>query len=253
MSKYYKFSDKHPDHFRDRRHKGDKRVFGLIILLAGVGLILRKLNLFHIEWHSIWPIFLIAIGLFIGIQKRFRNNAWWILIFIGTVHLIPSFIIPGTDVRSSSLAGPVALIVLGLFIMFRGKGRGGDCRKEMQVVTSTESMLNLDVTFGGRKEIITSKDFRGGNVHVMFGGCELNLINADGSVQPMVLDLKVSFGGLELIVPAHWEVQNEMGATTFGSIEDSRPLHTGSGATEEKKILVLRGTCTCGGIEIKSY
>ncbi|RYD57156.1 MAG: hypothetical protein EOP56_10170 [Sphingobacteriales bacterium] len=246
MSQHYQ---KYPEHFGKHKPR-DKRVFGVGIILLGVFILLRKLNIFHFDWHHFWPVILIAIGLFVGVQKRFRNNAWWILILIGTVHLIPRFTIPGTDTSSSALVLPAALIIGGLLMVFRPR-KEHDWKTDMQIVTSAENQLDVDVTFGGRKEIITSKDFRGGRVQVMFGGCELNMIHADSSTQPMVLDVKVSFGGLEMIVPAHWEIQNEI-APTFGSVEDHRMARQPN-AGEEKKVLVLRGSCNCGSIEIKSY
>ena len=124
--------------------------------------------------------------------------------------------------------------------------------KDMPVITSTESALNIDVTFGGRKEIVTSKEFRGGNVSTTFGGTEINLIQADSTTQPMVLNISVTFGGIELIVPSHWELQNEI-EPTFGSVEDHRAIRTSTITTEDKKILILKGSCNFASIEIKSY
>ena len=243
MSRYYQ----HPD---GRRRKGDKLFFGLAIILIGVFLLLKKLHVLpYFDWHTFWPFILIFIGLFIGIQKRFHNHAWWILILIGVAHLVPEFMI--MDTRSSSLMLPAALIIGGLVVVFRSRKKN-DCMRDMEVVTNTESYLNMDVTFGGRKEIVTSKDFRGGNISTTFGGAEVNMIQADTTVPQMVMNLSVSFSGVELIVPSHWELQNEI-EPTFGSVEDHRALRPSAIGNEEKKVLVLKGSCNFGSIEIKSY
>lgn len=121
----------------------------------------------------------------------------------------------------------------------------------LQVVTSNENMLNIDVTFAGRKEIVTSKDFKGGNINATFGGVEINMVQADGT-GPMVLNCTVSFGGVELIVPSHWEIQNEINPT-LGSVEDRRAMRMNTTTSEERKVLVLKGNCNFGSIEIKSY
>lgn len=242
----------HPGRFyrHPRQRKGDKVLFGFIVMLVGLILMLKKLNLFYFDWHSFWPIIFIVIGFFVGVQKRFKNNLWWILMLIGVIHLIPEFTILGTS--SASLMLPAALIIGGLVLVFRG-GKTKECNMEsMQVVTNNESTLNIDVTFGGRKEIVTSKEFRGGTISSTFGGVEVNMVQADSSVQPMVLDLKVMFGAAELIVPSHWELQNEI-EPTMGSVEDHRSMRTSTVISEEKKILILRGTCNFGSIEIKSY
>ena len=120
----------------------------------------------------------------------------------------------------------------------------------MTNTTNTEDTLNIDVAFGGRKSIVTSKNFKGGFVSTAFGGAEINLMQAD-SIETMYLDLKVSFGGVEIIVPSHWEVQIEVNPS-FGSVEDHRMIRTAS-AGEDKRTLVLRGSCAFGSIEIKSY
>jgi Cell wall-active antibiotics response 4TMS YvqF len=98
---------------------------------------------------------------------------------------------------------------------------------------------------------VTSKDFKGGLVNVTFGGCEVNLVQAELTEPTAVIDLRVSFGGVELIVPSHWDIQNEIDPS-FGSVEDERTIQTTT-TTETKKTLILRGNCSFGSIEIKSF
>ncbi len=194
-----------------------------------------------------WPLILLVIGLLIGIKNRFRKNAWWILVLIGGAHMIPRFEINGTP--STRLIWPVIMIIAGIFIALSPRR----CRKhrEFDVITNGDNDLNIDVTFGGRKEIITSKEFRGGTIQASFSGCEINLMQADNPEQPILLNMKVSFGGIELIVPSHWEIKNEI--TPFaGSVEDHRTIRSASG-TEEKRTLILKGSVSFGSVEIKSY
>lgn len=244
-----------PDRFYPRERfehrRGSKVGFGIIVILVGVFLLLRKLGYFFMDFNTLWPLALIALGLMIGIKNRFQRNAWWIMMLIGICYSIPEFEING--VTSSTLMVPVGLIIGGIIIAVSNSRKKKHWTEHMQVVTSNENMLNIDVTFGGRKEIVTSKDFRGGNISTTFGGAEINLLQADSTIQPMVMNLKVTFGGVELIVPSHWELQNEIDPS-FGSVEDHRAMRTPSGiSTEEKKILILRGNCSFGSVEIKSY
>ncbi len=235
---------------RAMRNNGEKVWFGAAIILLGVFLMLKKMGVIYFAWHTFWPIVLIAVGLLIGTKKRFHGHAWWILSLIGIAHLIPEFEIG--DTTSSSLMLPLALIIGGLVMVFRPK-KNRCWQEQMQTGTTNENMLNIDVTFGGRKEIVTSKEFKGGRVNTTFGGCEINMMQADTTEQSMVLNLQVSFGGIELIVPSHWELQNEI-EPTFGSVEDHRAIRTtASTISEVKKVLVLRGNCSFGSVEIKSY
>ncbi|XZF14105.1 LiaF transmembrane domain-containing protein [Chitinophagaceae bacterium MMS25-I14] len=233
-----------------QQRRSDKIIFGVGVAAVGIILLLRQLGLFAFSLHFTWPVILIIIGILIGLKSRFYNNAWWILILIGAVNLTPEFTIMGRP--SDELVWPLFIIVGGLIIAF--KPRRARCLPRgagSTFVTNTENTLNVDVTFGGRKEIVTSKEFRGGVISTTFGGVEINLMQADSSVQPMEIDVRVAFGGVEMLVPAHWEVIVEI-QPSFGSVEDQRMVRT-SNAGEEKKTLILRGSVSFGSVEIKSY
>ncbi len=233
-----------------------KALFGLIILLLGVGLLLKTMGLFSFLRISItWPVILIAVGFFVGVQKKFTNNAWWILILIGAINLIPrfSFYVGDHYVRSKELIIPAFFIIGGLFMILRPKRNYANFNpKFQQRFTPTGSnTLNTDVVFGGRKEIITSKDFQGGNVTATFGGCEINLLQADATQSIIELTVRATFGGIEVIVPSHWDVKSEV-ETIFGSTQDERSIRMQDTHIENKKTLILRGSCVFGSVEIKS-
>lgn len=239
----------HRNRYRNpQQRRGDKVTFGLIIVLVGVALLLQKFHIRFFNIHDVWPVLLILLGLFVGIKHGFRNNGWWIMMFIGTIFLIPPFMFMG--VSSTELVWPAAFIVGGLCIALK-PNRKKQFLERMQANTTADNTLNVDVTFGGRKEIVTSKDFRGGNVATTFAGSEINLMQADSTVQPMELNIKVAFGGVELIVPSHWDVIVEI-QPSFGSVEDHRMVRTPA-IGEEKRTLILRGSVSFGSVEIKSY
>lgn len=235
------------------RQRGDgKLIFGLIIAVAGILFLLDELHVldsFDYVFNGGWPLGLIALGIFLGIRNKWSTNAPYILIAIGVFNLIPVFHING--VSSKDLVFPAALVVFGLYIAFRKKKNNWSDSKRLEMVTNGESMLNIDVTMGGRKEIVTSKEFRGGKISTTFGGVEVNLMQADSSIQPMVLDIKVAFGSVEMIVPSHWEVINEI-RPSMGSVEDHRSGRMPENTTD-KKTLYLRGSCSFGSVEVKSY
>ena len=223
-------------------------LFGLIVVLIGVLLMLKTMGIMPFSLRLSWPVILIVVGTLIGIKNGFRNNVWWILIAVGVAHLIPQFEIMGRPSRH--FVWPAVVIAAGLMIAFRP--RKNTCGRKSVISSrfTEDSKLFVDVTFGGRKEIITAKDFMGGVISVTFGGSEINLAQADFMEDSITLDCNVSFGGVELVVPAHWDVQNEI-KPVFGSVEDKRVIN--SSGDEGKKKLILQGNCTFGGIEIKSY
>jgi len=115
--------------------------------------------------------------------------------------------------------------------------------------SSGDDVIDSTSIFGGVKKMITSKDFKGGEIVCFMGGAEYNLSQAD-ITGPISIDIMQVFGGTKLIVPPHWEIKTETVAI-FAGIEDKRPVQPG--AFDPNKILVLKGTTIFGGIEIKSY
>ena len=114
-----------------------------------------------------------------------------------------------------------------------------------------DEYVNEVAIFGGVKRQIFSKDFKGGRVSAVFGGAELNFVNADIKGR-VVMELNNIFGGTKLVIPASWSVKQEISAI-FGGIEDRRQQVPGAPGADPEKILVIRGTCLFGGLEIRNF
>jgi len=71
---------------------------------------------------------------------------------------------------------------------------------------SSEPRLNdVNVFWGGRRRII-SRNFRGGEIVAIFGGFEIDLTQADFQGDQIVIEVVAIFGGGEIRVPTSWEV-----------------------------------------------
>jgi predicted membrane protein len=236
-------------------------LLGVLIATVGLLFLLKqfKPRLFDFQ---IWPLFLIAGGLINGSKKGFSRPIPIALIGIGIAYLIPEFSIYG--VSSNQLLWPILLILTGVFIAFRARKKDNflmaerdsfaqrfDLNKAESFNAKEETFVHIEAYFGGRKEIITSKQFNGCTATAICGGAEINLMQADNLVQPMIIDLRVLLGGIEIIVPSHWEIINEVDVL-LGGIEDKRNLRTPAEIGDSKKLL-LRGSVTFGGLELKSY
>jgi predicted membrane protein len=235
-----------------KRRGGNKALFGFIIIIVGLLLLLNRVGVLpYLHFRGTWPLILIAVGVFVGVRNGFSVGPF-ILMGIGLVNLIPefSFHIGDRLVYSRSLIVPAILILVGVFLIIENRKKkawtndfGGDI--------NYDKILMADVIFAGKKELVTSKDFKGGRVTATFGGCEINLLQADTTEQQMVMDVRAVFGGVEIIVPSHWEIKNEI-EPIFGGVDDKRSIRVPD-QTESRKVLILRGSCFCGGVEIKSF
>ncbi|HTN45930.1 MAG TPA: LiaF domain-containing protein [Flavipsychrobacter sp.] len=244
--------------FKDRfgryeQHRARKRFgFGLIILVIGVFILLKQFGL-HLFFpiREFWPYVLILIGIAIGLKNNFRSPAPFILIIIGLAHAIPafSFELGDTMVYSRKLVAPLVLISAGLYFLLVSKKKSG-CLPG-QTPFNNNNFVSKDVFFGGAKEIITSKEFSGGDVSAIFGGAELNLTQADTTTAIVHMNVRAVFGGVEIIVPSHWDIKNEM-FVALGSVDDQRVIRV-QDPNVQRKTLVLKGLCMFGGVEIKSF
>ncbi|MDQ2657168.1 MAG: cell wall-active antibiotics response protein [Bacteroidota bacterium] len=225
---------------------------GLFIVLIGVLLLARQTGVDIPRWIFSFEAILIALGLYIGIRHSFRGIAWAIPMSIGGFLLIDD-VFPQYDIEN--FTWPLLVIGIGLFIMLRA-GKKNDWKKWDQrhafEENTGEDYLDSTVVFGGAKKNIISKNFKGGEVVTVFGGTEINLMQAElqGSV---VLDLTQVFGGTKLIVPPHWKIWSKDMVAVLGGIDDKRPLMANAAAEDASKTLILKGTCMLGGIEIRSY
>ena len=103
--------------------------------------------------------------------------------------------------------------------------------------------------FGGTDQHVYSKNFKGGEMVAVFGGCNVNLTQADfeGAI---VLEIVAVFGGIKIIIPSSWIVKSEVVAI-FGGIEDKRgPVILSDGGT---KIIKITGLALFGGVEIRNF
>ena len=252
-----------------KRHRQGRIMGGMVIVAIGALLMAQKLGADVPEWIFTWPMILICVGLFTGAKHSFRGMGWLIPIAIGTVFLINE---QSIDLPLKQLMWPAVIILIGIAMMVRPRRwerqrpwRNDDWQNhprwqrwkqwEHEYTHNAQQMSDnfLDITtvFGGTKKNIVTKEFKGGDITTFFGGIELNFVQAD-LTETATIDVTQVFGGAKLVVPPHWTVRSEDLVTVFGSIEDKRPIRSDL-PPDGTKILVLKGTCLFGGIDIKSY
>ncbi len=229
------------------KNPGGRPLGGLVLIVIGSLLLARQLGIYLPHWLFSWEMIPIGIGLFIGARQSFRFGGWIIPIFIGLAFLIEDEFL---DFSMRQYFWPIAIICFGLFMILRP--RRSRWEKEIVAGAGTETnggdTINSSIVFGGVKKNIITKNFRGGTIETLFGGTDLNMMQADFT-GTIVIHFNVAFGGSKLVIPPQWNVKNEISAI-LGGIEDKRPLVQD---VDPNKILVLKGTVMFGGVEIKSY
>ncbi|MGZ5218584.1 MAG: LiaF transmembrane domain-containing protein [Chitinophagaceae bacterium] len=261
MSEYKNYNEERKSRWESRMEHQDGKGHiwtGLFILAIGALALARSMGVPVPTWLFSWQMLLIAIGLFIGFKKGFRDGGWFVPIIIGGFFLVNEFILEGELRRH---IWPMILIIVGAFFILRPRKSCFSSSKKrdgLQAETITplgeESYTQDDIIdstniFSGSKKVIFSKKFKGGEIVNIFGGSEIDLTQADMTTSS-VLEVTAIFGGATLIIPSNWAIKSEA-VTIFGGIDDKRKIMPS--AESPTKTLVLKGTIIFGGLEIKSY
>ena len=264
MTEFQNFRDQRRQwrsEWRTRHQSGRGHIWtGVLILIIGIGALLKAALVPLPYWLFSWPMILIIIGCFIGLRHKFRGATWFILILIGSTFLLDD-IYP--DIEMRRYTWPLVLIVVGIFFILRPRRNWQKDESEKKSSSGIPPPLSIDPEatyskddyvsatsiFGGTKKNILTKNYKGGEIVNIFGGTELNLSKADIN-EEAVIEITTIFGGTKLIIPSNWTVKSEA-AVIFGGIEDKRPMPATNEPTN--KILTLKGTVIFGGVDIRSY
>ncbi|HLZ17187.1 MAG TPA: LiaF domain-containing protein [Cyclobacteriaceae bacterium] len=230
---------------RFKSTRSGRSLAGLVLVIVGGVLLSRQLGVDIPLWLISWEMLLVTLGIYFGARRSFHPGGWIALILVGTAFLLMDFY---PEVLIWHYIWPALIIVAGLWMILKPKKQKRDWDSWRSVPDSSDSFIETNSVFGGTKKKVLSKDFKGGEINTVFGGNDIDLSQADIN-GVATLEANVVFGGVKLIVPAHWQIKSEVDCA-FGSMEDKRRDTT---VAAENKTLVLKGGVVFGSIEIKSY
>ncbi|MDD8018764.1 MAG: DUF5668 domain-containing protein [Bacteroidota bacterium] len=225
-------------------------IVGLLIIGLGVAFMLD--NLGYVDAGQVirfWPALLVLFGIGKVVQSPGSPGRIFgtILIFVGGMMLLDRL-----DVITFHLHDwwPVILIIIGVNFLRGSWNRSNTFSRTTLGGESAdaESYIKHFAVMSGVKRSVTSKDFRGGELSALMGGCELDFREAAIKEDQAVLDVFTMMGGIELRVPMDWTVVVQA-TPIMGGIDDKTYLQPEAKPTKK---LIITGTVIMGGIEIKN-
>lgn len=225
-------------------------VLGVILILNRLNIIPWQINLSHLIFS--WQMLLILIG---AIAYKLKNkNTAIILMGMGVFFLIPEiFNLPEPF---KAVYWPSFLIFIGVFLLLQHRKRlqaTGTHANSNETDQSNDDVFNrIDdfVIFASKEVKVETKNMEGGQVAVLFGSSDYDMRTASIQQNQIVLDCSCIFGGISLKVPAGWKIKNEI-KTVLGGVSDDRLELPDNGSQLAAKIILLKGICICGGVEIR--
>lgn len=225
-------------------------IWGIVLVLLGILLLLDQMDIlgFGNLISNYWPSLLILLGIIGLISRDSSKLSNLFVIALGVFFQLRK--LGYIDVSIWQVFWPSILILIGLSIIFQR----GTVKHKSEVNPDKwekENMVNEDIVdyftiFSGISNSNYSKKFKGGKLTAIFGGIELDLRDAEISDKNAIISATAIFGGIDIIVPSHWNV--EVKATPIlGGVEKNTKFNR----DENAPTLKINGTAILGGIEIK--
>jgi len=228
-----------------------KVVVGSILILVGGLFLLQSFNLLPFEVGSIifsWRFIIFIIGVIILINSE--NKVLGVILTAFGSMLLLQKIFTDIDINSKFIWG-IIIIGLGIYIILRSS--------RIKLYSKTDGLLNKTRTdflddlaiFGGGEKVITSENFKGGNITAIFGGSEIDLTSCKLAEGNNILNVTAIFGGTTIIVPKDWNVILNL-TPIFGGFSN-KIRREPNAAVDQTRSLLIKGVAIFGGGEVKSF
>lgn len=215
-------------------------IFGI---LSGVFLIADNLDILPWGfWGTMWPLVFILIGLhfIFGRNSKFnldprknskRNN----------------------DNSASNSDDPFANNPFNSANFNPGNFNADTFNFNKSSKDYSPDILDVNAFFSGNTNRITSRNFKGGEINVIFAGSEIDFRDSDLADNLINLEINAIFGGVEIYIPYNWQVEI-YGTPVFGGVSNKTRFDNSyiPEINRKQRILRINYSVVFGGIEIKN-
>lgn len=190
------------------------RVFGGLVMAAGMLLQANYLGFVHLRGNVFWPFVLIGLGIILLVKAL--ESQW---------RPAPTEPVEGQPTDP-------------------GMGNSG-FREEEDTGTGR---IRGSVVFSSAARRVISQDFEKAKIEAVFGGYELDLRPAGMAGYEARVNADAVFGGIEIRVPLTWDVVLQ-GEAVFGSFSDFTQ-HPAPVPGVQVKRLFVKGAAVFGSVEV---
>lgn len=219
-----------------------KIIIGVILILVGVGFLSETTGIWGSLGFSTWRLIGLiwpAILLFVGTKMILNENttAGIILLTFGLGVLLSNLF----NWNFFGVLWPLVLIAIGISIFLKKENDNINTG----IKKEERNEFQDSIIFWGADKILTSKNFKKGDINVAFGGYKLDMSDAKISKNGAKLIANAAFGGIEIIAPKDCKVVSN-GSGIFGGWDNKL-----SDKDIKAPVLEISGSAIFGGIEIK--
>jgi hypothetical protein len=237
--------------------------WGPVLILIGVVWLVS--NITHFDAGRLWPLWMIAIGVWLLINKdrpgRSRRRPW--RRYGPPPYGWPPAGGPGTGPAAGSGTGPSSSSAgfadqeapnpppqAGTPGASAGTSSNPPSGSATSAANATvDDAFEHSIVFMAFKRRITTQHFRYAKLSAVFGGFHLDFSMADIEGSQAVVHIEAVFGGGEIRIPPSWRVSIETHAFGGAFMDET---YARPDATAPAKTLIVRGSTVFGGVVIKN-
>jgi transcriptional regulator with XRE-family HTH domain/predicted membrane protein len=231
--------------------KKDGIWFAVLVIVLGVAFLLQKVgNLSFGIWGIVWPAVMIGFGVAWTVERfSFLSlsvallGLYFLLFNLGTISFVLTW----------GVIWPSLLVLLGITILYEtliphkhkccGVNFSGDKRTRSDYAEEN-GFVRYDCSFAEENRRVAVEDFSGGDIDLSFGKSELDLSGVKRVSQNAKLEVDVSFGTFDLIVPKSIRLYVKSDKS-FGSIQMN-----GEPNADAIETLILDGDVSFGSMNV---
>jgi hypothetical protein len=217
---------------RDRDTRWTSLVAGVAILACGVILWLDQTGRADagdlLRW---WPLALVAMGVAHLPQRQWVGALVWG--GLGLWFLAPMLGYETFPFRRVIGLWPLLISYAGATVIMQA----------LRPVPRGATNMHTVAVMGGNVRRIGAQPFAGGDAVAVMGGCEIDFGSAQLTGEA-TLDVMAFWGGIEVRVPAGWQVVGRVTPILGGYADKTAPAPDGAPR------LIIRGSAIMGGVDV---
>jgi hypothetical protein len=225
--------------------------WGIIFLLSAIVVIATQTGAFG----KIGVLSILASVMLIAIiiQSAVSVNFFGVFLPMAFLYMIYKEPLNLPEIQTQLLLLSSVLASIGFSILFRAKPKKKvfDCGANKNFSKSTETIDDNNpyakVNFGASSKYVHSDCLKSGNFSVSFGALEVYLDQAQIDPNGAEIFIDCSFGGIEMYIPRHWRVVDNLQVNLAGVDNNTRLAKI----DENSPVLTLSGNIQLSGVEIK--
>lgn len=229
--------------------------WGLFFVLAAAVVIINQLGYF--TGVNLFSLLFIIFMIPIIVKSIAHVNFGGVLFPIAFLCIVFAEPLGITNLTPWPVLGAALLGTIGLHFMFGGPkyktyiyNHTNNHMEDMEqgfkeiVDEPDDNLVDFRVRFGASVKYVNSKSLQKANLDCSFGALKVYFDNTKIHEDGAVINLDVSFGGVELFIPKEWNLVNGVNCA-LGAIEEKNSRKESGGPT-----VTLVGNISFSGVEI---